>query len=436
MRLAANVIGAADLPAAVAAKVLATSEGNPLFVGELVRMLVHEGALQREGERWVVGAGLGALEMPPTIHALLAARIERLRPDERSVLERARRSVGRQFSRTAIAVALGAREGADLDARLESLRRSELIEPDTGWFLGEPALRFHHVLIRDAAYRRLLKGTRAELHGRFADWIEGRAGDAVEHDETIGWHLEQAHQHLRELGPLDAAGKRLGERASARLAAAGRRALARDDSALAANLLGRALAVLDGADPARADLALDWCEALLSAGDVGTAAGAIAELARFVADSDRLRAWHTCFAGQLTALTAPQALRDTADAVAAAADALAALGDAAGEAKAHAVHAQALARARPRRRRRGRARPRARGRPPRRRPAPRQRRPRRRAARRALGTESGHARQRPLSRRRARAPHHAGCARGRGRRAQLSGRAWKRCAVAPRRRAA
>ena len=350
---------------------LATSEGNPLFVGELVRMLVHEGALQREGERWVVGAGLGALEMPPTIHALLAARIERLGPDERSVLERAA-VVGRQFSRTAIAVLSGAREGADLDARLESLRRSELIEPDTGRFLGEPALRFHHVLIRDAAYRRLLKGTRAELHGRFADWIEARAGDAVEHDETIGWHLEQACQHLRELGPLDAAGKRLGVRASARLAAAGRRALARDDSALAANLLGRALAVLEGACPARADLALDWCEALLSAGDVGTAAGAIAELERFVADSDRLRAWHTCFTGQLTALTAPQALRDTADAVAAAADALAALGDAAGEPR-RTPCTQALARlgrvggAEPRS-------PRARGGPPRRRSAAGQRR--------------------------------------------------------------
>ena len=123
---------------------------------------------------------------------------------------------------------------SDLDARLEALRRSELIEPDTGWFLGEPVLRFHHVLIRDAAYRRLLKGTRAELHARLADWIEAQVGDAAEHDETIGWHLEQAHQHLRELGPIDATGRALGERAARRLAAAGRRALARDDVPLAA----------------------------------------------------------------------------------------------------------------------------------------------------------------------------------------------------------
>jgi class 3 adenylate cyclase/tetratricopeptide (TPR) repeat protein len=353
MRLAANVIGAEDLPAAVAAKVLATSEGNPLFVGELVRMLVDEGAIERQGERWIVGTNLAALEMPPTIHALLAARIERLRPEERTVLERAS-VVGRHFSRSAVA-ALLSRNGNELDARLESLRRSELIEPDSGWFLGEPVLRFHHVLIRDAAYRRLLKGTRAELHERLADWIEAKLDHVAEHDETIGWHLEQAHQHLRELGPIDAKGRGLGERAAKRLAAAGRRALGRDDLPVAADLLGRAIERLDAGDAARADLALDWCEALLSAGDVGKAAQAIDELGRFIhvpspapagegQGGARLRAWHSCFASQLTILTAPQGLQAAADAADKAAQQLAAQDDAAGEAKAHSVRAQALAR--------------------------------------------------------------------------------------------
>src|SRR5216117_3671500 len=120
-RLAANVIGATELPAAVAGRVLAASEGNPLFVGELVRMLVADGALKREGERWTVGVELSRLEMPPTIQALLAARIERLRPEERIVLERAA-IVGRQFSRAAVTHLLPP-EIADLDARLEALRR-------------------------------------------------------------------------------------------------------------------------------------------------------------------------------------------------------------------------------------------------------------------------------------------------------------------------
>ena len=193
---------------------------------------------------------------------------------------------------------------------------------------------------------------------------------------------------------------------------------------------------LDADDPARADLALDWCEALLAAGDVGPAAAAIDELGRFSADSERLRAWHTCFAGQLTVLTAPQALHATADAVAAAADELAALGDAAGEAKAHFVHAQALARL-------GRvgaceaALDRALA-------AARRAGDRRRAntvlagrtARRALGSESGDARQRPLPRRRARAAHHAGRAGRRGRRPLAARACSRRCAAAPTRRAA
>src|SRR5262245_14056240 len=345
-RLAANVVGADALPAAITGRVLATSEGNPLFLGELVRMLVDDGALRREGDRWTAGVDLATVEMPPTIQALLAARIERLGAEDRLVLERAA-IVGRQFSRTAVAHLLP-RATADLDARLEALRRSELIEPDSTWFLGEPALRFHHGLIRDAAYRRVLKGTRAELHARVAEWIEGRVGEAVEHDETIGWHLERAHQHLRELGPLDAQGRALGERAARYLAAAGRRALARDDVAVAADLLGRAMARLDAADPARAELALDWCEALLAAGQVGPAADAIAELGRWIAadsaSADRLQGWHTCFAAQRAVLTDPQALRATASMVAAAAETLAAAGDTAGEAKAHSVHAMALAR--------------------------------------------------------------------------------------------
>ena len=297
-------------------------------------------------------------------------------------------------------------------------------------------LRFHHVLVRDAAYRRLLKETRAELHGRFADWLEARVGDAIEHDETIGWHLEQAHRHRGELGPLDDAGRALGERAARYLGAAGRRALARDDVPLAASLLGRALARLDAADPARPELALEWCEALLAAGDVAEATGAIAELGRFAATSERLHAWHTCFTGQLAVLTDPQALHATAEAVAAAATTLAAAGDAAGEAKAHSSARQRARAPRTDRGVRGGARPRARGGAPGRRPPARQRRPRRRAARGALGTEPGDARQRALSRRRARAPHHPRRSGGRGGGALAARPCSRRCAAGARRRAA
>src|SRR5262249_34327002 len=243
-----------------------------------------------------------------SIHALLAARLERLDPEDRSVLERAA-VIGREFSRDALAYLLTPEQRTELDARLESLRRSELIEIEAGSFSGERALKFHHGLIRDAAYRRLLKGTRAELHARFADWLETPSGGVGDQDETIGWHLEQAHQHLRELGPLDGRGRALGERAAQHLAAAGRRALARDDLAVAASVLGRALDRLDESDPSRAELELDRCEALLAAGAVGPAAHVIDELDRFAGGSIRLRAWRACFAGQLAVLTDPQTLR-------------------------------------------------------------------------------------------------------------------------------
>ncbi|MDX2167616.1 MAG: adenylate/guanylate cyclase domain-containing protein, partial [Deltaproteobacteria bacterium] len=232
-RLAAHVAGADALPAAVAGRVLASSEGNPLFVGELVRMLVQDGTLARDGDAWTASADLAELEMPPTIHALLAARLDRLPVEQRTLLEHAA-VIGRQFSRAALAHLLP--DATDLDARLDALRRSELIELDVERFAGEPGLRFHHLLIRDAAYRRLLKETRAALHASVADWLQGHVGDAADADETIGWHLEQAHQHLRELGALDATGRAFGARAAQHLAAAGRRALARDDLARAATL--------------------------------------------------------------------------------------------------------------------------------------------------------------------------------------------------------
>ncbi len=342
MKLAANVIGADDLPAAVAAKVLTTSEGNPLFISELVRMLVVEGALIRDGQRWLVGEALATVTMPPTVHALLAARIERLDPLHCAILERAA-VVGRNFSRSSVA-ALLPDEGEHIDAALKSLQRAELIEPDSGWLLGEPVLRFHHVLIRDAAYHRLLKGTRAALHEQLADWIEDRVGEATEHDEMIGRHLEDAHRLLAELGPLNQAAQSLGERAATRLAAAGRRALQSDDVELAAGLLGRAAKRLNADDDERPALIIDWSEALLSAGDVNQAGLAITELENLVQDSERLRGWHRCLKGHHTVLTAPRDLADTVTAVAAAASSLASLDDAAGEAKAHFVHALALSR--------------------------------------------------------------------------------------------
>jgi ketosteroid isomerase-like protein/tetratricopeptide (TPR) repeat protein len=188
------------------------------------------------------------------------------------------------------------------------------------------------VLLRDAAYHLLLKEARAELHEKFADWLETKAGELVgEHEEVIAYHLEQAHEYRRMLGTLDERGRALGARAAERLASAGRRALAREDLAAAANLLQRSL----DRDGAAAQAVLwDLGEALLSAGDT-TAAIAVA---------DRLEGPHRdVLHAQLAVLMGAASLEPTLERVTAATDELMRAGDAAAEAKGHHVTAQVQA---------------------------------------------------------------------------------------------
>ncbi len=332
-----GLLGGADVPVALLERILETTEGNPLFLGELIRMLAEEGTLVRTGDGWSVTGGADAVEVPPTIQALLAARIERLRADERAVVERAA-VIGKQFYRGAVAELLAPPIRTAIDGHLEALRRKEMVEPEGIYWIDEPVYRFHHVLIRDAAYRLLLKEARAVLHERFADWLEAKAGDLVgEYEEVIAFHLEQAHAYLRELGPLDDAGRTLGMRAAARLLSAGRRALAREDLAAAQNLLSRAL---DCDRASEAEVLWDLAEAVLSAGDVSAAANVVDQYTASVGSSPRA----AVIIAQLANLTGDDEPALTAESVRAAASELAKLGDGAAEAKAWTVAAATYAR--------------------------------------------------------------------------------------------
>ena len=205
--------------------------GNPLFISEMLAM-----ARERDD-----------VEVPPTLRALLAARLDQLDEPERSVLERGSIE-GELFHRGAVQ-ALAPQE-SQVTARLTSLVRHDLVRPDRAQLVGEDAFRFRHLLIRDAAYEALTKSVRAELHERFADWLDERGG-VVELDEIVGYHLEQAVAYRRELGqPADDLAARAGER----LAAAGRRALWREDRRAAAALLERALMLTR---PLRLDVLLE-----------------------------------------------------------------------------------------------------------------------------------------------------------------------------------
>ena len=133
--------------------------------------------------------------VPPTMHALLAARLDALPDEERDLLERAS-VVGFEFEWAALA-ALAHDGRRPPGPQLAALIRKELIRPHEAI---EDTFRFKHILIRDAAYERISKALRSDLHERFAAWLDGR-GD--EFEEIIGFHLEQAYRCVVELGPPD-----------------------------------------------------------------------------------------------------------------------------------------------------------------------------------------------------------------------------------------
>ena len=274
-------------------RILTASDGNPLFVQELVRMLIDDGLIVRRNGSWQATGEVRSLAMPPTIQALLAARLDQLEGAERDVAQRAA-VVGHIFSWSAVHELCSESAGHDLSSRLHTLVRKQLIVPEAGTPAAEDAFRFGHILVRDAAYAGLAKRTRAELHERFASWLEAaRGGRVTEQEEILGYHLEQAAAYRRELGDT-AEAERIATRASARLAAAGRRALASGDLPAAANLLGRAAVSLPAETPQRLALRLESIPALYETGRLEQADGGIDEILATPGESRLLvaaRAW-------------------------------------------------------------------------------------------------------------------------------------------------
>ena len=274
--LVASLLGRAELPAEFRAHISQAAEGNPLFVEELLAKLIDDGFLVRSNGGWAAPGDLRQLALPPTIQALLAARLDGLGSEERTVIERA--SVeGKVFHRGAVTEMAPEPMRGQVRDRLASLMRMELVRPDQASFAGDEAYRFRHLLIRDAAYQALAKQTRSELHERFAAWLERVASDRLaEYEEIIAYHLEQAHRYRTELGPPDAHAQELAERAGALLADAGQRADARADVSATVDLLGRAVELLpDG--PRRRRLLSRLADRVYEAGDAPRAEAILAD---------------------------------------------------------------------------------------------------------------------------------------------------------------
>ena len=258
-RLVENLLG----PSELARRIAEVGEGNPLFLEETVAMLVDEGSLRRENGGWV-SDNMGAITVPPTIQALLAARLDRLTPSERATLERAA-VIGTLFHRSAL------NELSD-DVELGSLTAKQLVQPAPSSFPGDEAFRFRHVLIRDAAYQSVPKATRADLHERHAAWLRRAIGErTAEFEEIIGYHLEQSVRHREQLGPTTERTRALAVQAGELLGAAGRRAFGRDDMPAAIKLLDRAIALLTDQQSARLELLRELSSASWAVGELARA---------------------------------------------------------------------------------------------------------------------------------------------------------------------
>jgi class 3 adenylate cyclase/tetratricopeptide (TPR) repeat protein len=255
-----------EITAELRERIARAAGGNPLFIEEMLAM---------------TGAADGDVVVPPSLQALLAARLDQLEAGERSVLERGAIE-GEIFHRGAVQAL--APEEMQVTPRLATLVRKELIRPDKAQLAGEDGFRFRHILIRDAAYDALPKAARADLHARFASWLQEHGSELVELDEILGYHLEQALHYRAELGlPAD---DELAAAARRRLTAGGHRAALRQDYGAAMKLYERAAALVP---PTDLDLALEieLGRALLWAGrgdDALRRANALAERASLAGD--------------------------------------------------------------------------------------------------------------------------------------------------------
>jgi class 3 adenylate cyclase/tetratricopeptide (TPR) repeat protein len=272
--VAANLLGVTELDDEIKKRIVHASEGNPLFVEQMLSMLLDDGVLARgEDGRWVLIRDVGAITVPPTIQALLSARLDRLGAMDRVVAERGA-VIGQIFFRGAVEELSPDEVRRHVGESLENLTHRELIQPHESTFAGQETHRFMHILIREAAYHGLLKRTRGDLHVRFIDWVERIAPERVlEFAELNGYHLEQAFLIFQQLTPNDERVWQIGVRGATHLAMAGRRALARGDIPAAANLLRRASALLPPGHPERPRLRLDAAEAFTERGEFDEARG-------------------------------------------------------------------------------------------------------------------------------------------------------------------
>lgn len=247
-------------------KLVEAARGNPFVAEELVEMLVDEGTLRVRSGRWELRADeLSEFPTPPTIEALLAARLERLTPAERAVIGKAA-VIGSPFRGSEVAALADVPPRVDpaaIPETLHGLVHRELLRRDPAVAPGDDGYRFRHVLIRDAANRSVAKEARAQAHERLAGWLEQAAGaEPAGLEERIARHLKTACALHDELGNVDEATAELRRRAGEWLAAVGLRVARPGDApGTAVRYLGDALDLLPSTHPRRLQVLLQLADA-------------------------------------------------------------------------------------------------------------------------------------------------------------------------------
>jgi DNA-binding SARP family transcriptional activator len=240
-------------------RIIEQSGGNPLFAEQLLALVQEAPELALD-------------KTPATVEALLATRLDRLDPRELGVIRRAA-VIGRRFTRVELE---DLSPDNDVDRQLVNLTERGLVRP------VEDVFRFHHVLVRDVAYRGIPKAERADLHELAGKGLDRRDGT----DEMVGYHFEQTYRYLRELQRDDKHAHELAAAGSERLGRAGIRAWKRADAPAAVNLLSRAVDLVPEAGEVACELGL----ALRVVGDVTRAEDVLVGMSEATDERVRLRA--------------------------------------------------------------------------------------------------------------------------------------------------
>jgi class 3 adenylate cyclase/tetratricopeptide (TPR) repeat protein len=265
-RLLSSLLELAVLPAETQRVLLERAGGNPLYAEEFVRLLA---------DRDLLSGSLEDLPFPDSVQALIAARLDTLSTDRKSLLQDAA-VVGKLFWSGAVAE-MGGRDSREVEQALHELARKELVRPArTSSMEGEIEYGFWHVLVRDVCYAQIPRAARGARHRAAAAWIERKAGERAEDlAEVLAHHYLQALELARAAGEKGQA-EELVLPARRYLALAGERALGLD-TAQAEALLARALELSPLEDAERPELLVRWADAAFQAGRTREAADAIEE---------------------------------------------------------------------------------------------------------------------------------------------------------------